>query len=438
MSIINNVLKLITQGGGTVNAITATFTPAIPADSQCMVIVRSTGVNNSTTVTLQLNDWSAYPCRARGNNALRLSDTGLAGYEMIWVFNTTGLYWELLNPATSTILEATTIAAADATSKANAALASANAYTDSVVVGLWDDRGNYDASVNAYPSAGGSGPSGEVRKGDTWTISVAGTLPTGQVVEIGDVVRALVDDATNTQADWAIQQNNIGYTAENSANKKTSMTGNESSNVFYLSAKAVYDWVIALGWLTAQIWGTWISSLTDKPTPVDADYVTIMDSEDTNKAKKISWSNLKATLKTYFDTQYVAQSVKLGWSALTPAASTTYRPSPLLVPSAASTVAGTQYQFKTLRAVTKFNIHVSSARGNAPVTTGLVTIKLNNITQSTTVTVGTLDLLTNNIELNAWSATLNSAANDLLELAFECGAWSSAPTNWRIGADITF
>ena len=31
------------------------------------------------------------------------------------------------------------------------------AYAESLVVGLWDDRGNYDASVNAYPSSGGSG-----------------------------------------------------------------------------------------------------------------------------------------------------------------------------------------------------------------------------------------------------------------------------------------
>lgn len=130
MPIIDNVLKLITQGGGTVNAITATLSPAIPPSVQCMVIVRSTGVNTSTSVTFELNGWPVYPVKARGNFALRTSDTGLAGYEMILVFNTTGSYWQLLNPATSTILESTTIAAADATTKANAALAAANAYTD--------------------------------------------------------------------------------------------------------------------------------------------------------------------------------------------------------------------------------------------------------------------------------------------------------------------
>jgi hypothetical protein len=85
------------------------------------------------------------------------------------------------------------------------------AYADSVVVGLYDDRGNYDASVNAYPSSGGSGTAGAILKGDIWTVSVAGVLPTGQEVEVGDLVRALVDSPGNTASNWAITQSNIAY-----------------------------------------------------------------------------------------------------------------------------------------------------------------------------------------------------------------------------------
>lgn len=84
-------------------------------------------------------------------------------------------------------------------------------YVDGLLVGLWDDRGSFDASVNAYPSSGGSGSAGAILKGDIWTVSVVGTLPTGQAVEVGDTVRALVDTPGNTQANWAILQNNIGY-----------------------------------------------------------------------------------------------------------------------------------------------------------------------------------------------------------------------------------
>lgn len=85
------------------------------------------------------------------------------------------------------------------------------------VVGLLDDRGNFDASVNAYPSTGGSGTAGAILKGDLWTVSVAGTLPTGISVTPGDVVRALVDAPGNTQSNWAIGENNFGYVALNQA-----------------------------------------------------------------------------------------------------------------------------------------------------------------------------------------------------------------------------
>ncbi len=127
-----------------------------------------------------------------------------------------------------------------------ATLASAASYSDGLVVGLWDDRGSFDASGGAYPSTGGSGASGAILKGDIWTISVAGTLPTGQVVEIGDIVRALINTPGNTQANWSITQNNIGYTAENSTNKSTNVNTDQASNTKYPSVKSVYDWAVGL------------------------------------------------------------------------------------------------------------------------------------------------------------------------------------------------
>lgn len=196
-------------------------------------------------------------------------------------------------------------AAADTT-----VLNSAKSYADGLVVGLWDDRGSYDASGNAYPSSGGSGSDGAILKGDIWTISVAGTLPTGQVVEVGDVVRALVNSPGNTQSNWAIAQNNIGYVAENATNKTDTMSGNTGSSSRYLSAKGVYDWVISLGYqvqLTATNFGSFINSLTAKTTPVDADSISLVDSEASNVQKKVTLLNFKAFLKTYFDTLYTGR-----------------------------------------------------------------------------------------------------------------------------------
>lgn len=90
------------------------------------------------------------------------------------------------------------------------------AYADALVVGLLDDRGNYNASGNVFPSSGGSGSAGAVLKGDLWTISVAGTLG-GHAVTAGDVVRALVDSPGQTDGNWAIGENNFGYVALNQA-----------------------------------------------------------------------------------------------------------------------------------------------------------------------------------------------------------------------------
>jgi len=254
-------------------------------------------------------------------------------------------------------------------SQDTATLNSAKSYADGLVVGLWDDRGNFNASVNAYPSSGGSGTAGAILKGDIWTVSVAGTLPTSQVVEVGDTVRALIDSPGNTQSNWAIAQNNIGYTPENVSNKDTDTSLTANSDTKYASQKAVKTYIDYLGnTLTTAVngrmlgsnnlseittpstarnnlqlgssndvtfnsvtgsnatantmaffdttkklvsalsttFGTWLNTFTAKATPVDADTLTIGDSASSFEAKKVTWANIKSTLKTYFDSIYQA------------------------------------------------------------------------------------------------------------------------------------
>jgi hypothetical protein len=80
-------------------------------------------------------------------------------------------------------------------------------YTDGLVVGLLNDRGNYTPSVSspgAYPSSGGSGTGGAIQKGDIWFINGNGFLGTTAVV-IGASVRALVSSPSpTTDSDWDI------------------------------------------------------------------------------------------------------------------------------------------------------------------------------------------------------------------------------------------
>lgn len=57
--------------------------------------------------------------------------------------------------------------------------------------------------------------------------------------------------------------------------------------------------------LTSQNVGNLINSSTNKTTPVNADYIGLMDSAASNILKKLSWANIKATLLTYFSQIFV-------------------------------------------------------------------------------------------------------------------------------------
>lgn len=208
-------------------------------------------------------------------------------------------------------------------------------------------------------------------------------------------MRAIVDTPGQTSTNWALSETNIGYTAENQANKATTMTGNEASNTLYLSAKAIYDWAVGLfvqkngaitgatktkitydakGLVTAGAdattadiadsadkryvtdaektklantsntnsgdetlasIGTKMFTATGKTTPVDADGFSIFDSAASNVLKTLTFTNLKAFLKTWIDsltTTFTNKTIALG----------------------NNTVSGTKAQFDT--AVTDGNI----------------------------------------------------------------------------------
>ena len=69
----------------------------------------------------------------------------------------------------------------------------------------------------------------------------------------------------------------------------------------------------------AQNIGTSINGATAKTTPVNADTIPLIDSAASNVLKKVSWSNIKATIKAYFDTLYQTLNARLtDISGLTP------------------------------------------------------------------------------------------------------------------------
>lgn len=89
---------------------------------------------------------------------------------------------------------------------------------------------------------------------------------------------------------------------------------NDEDKVYAFDGAA---WV-ATGGETAVTVGALISGATAKTAPVDADYLGLMDSAASNVLKKVSWANIKAALKAYFDTLYATVSQPFDLTAFYP------------------------------------------------------------------------------------------------------------------------
>jgi len=115
-------------------------------------------------------------------------------------------------------------------------------YTDGLVVGLLNDRGNYTPDVVSpgdYPSSGGSGVGGAIQKGDIWFIDGIGFLGTTPVV-VGASVRALVNNPSpTTDSDWDILDASLIQSdlqgvlnAGNTANGTITLTDGASTSTY--------------------------------------------------------------------------------------------------------------------------------------------------------------------------------------------------------------
>lgn len=88
----------------------------------------------------------------------------------------------------------------------DAKLIEAKAYADLVATDVLRFAGNWDASAGTYPTTG-TGTGGNIRRGDCYDITVAGTID-GNDYEVGDQLRAKIAAPGQTTANWASGQVN--------------------------------------------------------------------------------------------------------------------------------------------------------------------------------------------------------------------------------------
>lgn len=173
--------------------------------------------------------------------------------------------------------------------------------TDAVVL-----KGTWDASAGTFPGAG------VAQAGWSYIVSVAGTVG-GTAFAINDRLLAIVDNASTTV--YASNWHKLDYTDQVlSVNGETGAVTLTTDDVSDSGQTAKYTTaaditklagIEALADVTdAGNVGSSIHGATGKTTPVDADTVPLIDSAASNVLKKVTWANVKATLKTYFDTIY--------------------------------------------------------------------------------------------------------------------------------------
>jgi len=112
----------------------------------------------------------------------------------------------------------------------------------------------------------------------------------------GDETAARIGTLINGSSAAIPNDADLVATADSSVLKKITWTNVKTFLKTYFDS--IYQAI-----LTAANVHTFVDTLTAMTTPVDADRMIIVDNS-ASLAKKITWANIKATLKSYFDTIY--------------------------------------------------------------------------------------------------------------------------------------
>ncbi len=140
-------------------------------------------------------------------------------------------------------------------------------------------KGTWDASAGTFPGGG------TAQAGESWIVSVGGTV-NGVVFTVNDRIIAIVDNAST--ATFAANWFKADY---------TDLVTSVDSTTGAIDLSAI------------------IAAKATKATPVDADSIVIIDSAASNVLKRVTWANIKTTLASTFAA--LAGSITQAFAVLT-------------------------------------------------------------------------------------------------------------------------
>lgn len=183
-------------------------------------------------------------------------------------------------------------------------------------------------NVPQYSSASGAGDvSGPASSTDNAIVRFDGT--TGKIIQnsaatIADTTGDITAGKYNTVAISGSTTPSLTVTGSSSISgtntgDQTTITGNAGTATALQTARTI-DGQSFDGTADITVIAPGTHAAASKATPVDADELPLVDSAASNILKKLTWANLKATLKTYLDTLYQPLDADLTtWAGITPA-----------------------------------------------------------------------------------------------------------------------
>ena len=179
-----------------------------------------------------------------------------------------------------------------------------------------------------------------------------------------------------------------------------------------------------------------IHAATGKTTPVDNDELLLIDSAASYVKKKLTWANVKATLKTYFDTLYSRGTVFVacgGTSSNNPADATTYYFGVGYGGNFLTTPNISVVTFPRAGSVTRIDLRVMMFTALGSSETSTIYFRLNGATDTTISS--TFACNTNNV-VHLTGLNIAVVAGDVFEIKWVTPTWATNPQGVVINAQV--